>query len=228
MLIDIHTHNLEAESSSHLRFIVGKHYLGIHPWDLVEPFELEFYEKQFEQVKKKLDQYVIGIGECGLDRRRTGVADIGTQMDVLGWHFDFANKLNMPIILHCVRAYSDLLHVLKIKKYNGKILLHDYNGNEEVTLKLRPYDCYFSFGRSLFNRDNKAAELLKLLPREKIFLESDSHNNFSFESIYQRASFILGMDQVELEVQMEKNLVEFFSDLDNISSADIINNLRNS
>lgn len=225
MLIDIHTHNSKVKNNGQLRLIVGKHSFGIHPWELIEPFDVSLYEKQFQQLKAKFNSRVLVIGECGLDRRRVAIASIEKQVKVLEWHLDWATQEKRPIIIHCVRALSDFLKILKDKKYRGKILLHDYAGNLSAAQAFLKYDCYFSFGARLFKKNSNAPEVFKSLPKERIFLETDDQQEFKIEEIYQKAQSLLGIDQQNLEELMERNLGEFFSNLDNVSTADVIDNL---
>lgn len=225
MLIDFHTHGLSTDKQNHLRFVMGKQALGIHPWELVAPFEEVLYEKKFQELKRNLNSSILAIGECGLDRRREGIAPIEMQERVFGWHMDWAINCQRPIIIHCVKAHSDLLKILKDKKFNGKMLLHNYGGNKEESEKFLTYDCYFSFGRRLLEEKGKQAEIFKSLPLERLFLETDDQQEIKIEHLYQKAQSILGLDPKRLETIFEHNLVEFFSDLDNISPADVINNL---
>lgn len=225
MLIDIHGHNLSAGKCAHWQFVVGKHSLGIHPWDLIRPFDEHLHDKKFQQLKDQLSATILAIGECGLDRKREGIVGIETQMRILKWHMDWALEVKRPLIIHCVKAQSDLLQMLKAKKYGGKILLHDYAGNLSIAEAFLSYDCYFSFGARLFKKNSRAAELLQYLPLEKIFFETDDQKVFTIESIYEKACALLKIDRKNLETQLEKNLLQFFSDLDNISTADLINNL---
>lgn len=225
MLIDFHTHGLSNEKQNYLRFVMGKQALGIHPWELIPPFEEALYEKKIQELKKNVNSSILAIGECGLDRRREGIAPIEMQGRVFGWHLDWAIESRRPVIIHCVKAQSDLLKILKDKKFNGKMLLHDYAGNKDESDKFLAYDCYFSFGRRLLGGNSRQAELFKSLPVERLFLETDDQQEIKIEVLYQKAQAILGLDPKRLEALFEHNLVEFFSDLDNISPADIINNL---
>lgn len=223
MLIDFHTHSLHVENQNSLRFVIGKNSLGIHPWELTDPFEENLYQKKFQQLKKQFHASLLAIGECGLDRRREAIAPIELQARVLEWHMDWAKEINRPIVIHCVKAHSDLLKILKDKKYKGKVLLHDYAGSVEEADKFLSYDCYFSFGHRLFN--HARAEVFKSLPVERLFLETDDQQKIKIEALYEKAQSLLNVDQKKLEVIIEENLAEFFSDLDNISTADVINNL---
>lgn len=223
MLIDIHTHN--ENKNSYLAFLVGKHSLGIHPWELTAPFVESEVREKFLQLKTTFHPKILAIGECGFDRRREGIAEIGDQEKVLEWHMDWASEVGRPLVLHCVKASSDLLKMLKQKNYKGKILLHDFAGNLEEANQFLHHDCYFSFGKSLFRKDGKAAEVFSMLPREHLFLESDDHRDHTLLEIYQKAAQILKIDFNECEKIFEENLKRFFLDLNDVSSSDVINYL---
>jgi TatD DNase family protein len=221
MFIDIHTH-IQSAQPPNLCFLVGKHSLGIHPWSLTAERSIETIEVEFESLKRELTYSILAIGECGLDRSREGIADINMQMSVLEWHLDWALKVRRPVIIHCVKAHSDLLMMLKKKRYDGKLLLHDYAGNLNEAMKFLGYDVYFSFGARLFKENSKASTVYKNLPRERIFLETDDQKEISIEALYKKSEVILRMSQVELENLFFKNLLHFFNDLNNVSSSDLI------
>ena len=228
MLIDIHTHLRKfqnKENTKCLRFIVGRHSLGIHPWELVNTEDVIFFKDQFITLKQSLTPTVLALGECGLDRRRKNILDISYQKEILEWHLDWAIEVQKPIIIHCVKAFSDLLSLLKLKKYKGKLLIHDFSGNLQEAQKLLQFDCFFSFGSSLFKANHHSSFLIQELPKEKIFLETDDQVIYEIDQIYEKAQFLLNMSSQELENLFEKNLYNFFSNLNNVSTADIVDNL---
>lgn len=225
MLVDIHTHLDLKTDKNHLRFRVGIHSRGIHPWELLESISFNDVEIRFKAFKNNLSPDILGIGECGLDRKRPGLISIDLQLEVLKWHLDLAMQTKRPVIVHCVGAHSDLLHLLKKINFSGKLLLHDYSGNFEMAQQYLHYDCYFSFGSRLFNPQSKAAEVMSLLPERSIFLETDDQSDFSIADIYEQAESILQKGPDHLEKILNENLLRFFADLDNISPSDLINNL---
>ncbi len=223
MLLDIHSHHQNKKNG--LAFVVGQHSLGVHPWELKIPFNESSIKENFLLLKSKFHSGVLAIGECGLDRRREGIAALEDQEKVLLWHIEWAQVVKRPLILHCVKANSDLLKLLKERKYKGKILLHDFSGNLEEARAFLSFDTYFSFGRSLFREDQKAADVLMNLPKDRIFLETDDQLIYSIDDIYQKAEEILGMDSAKCEEQFISNLSEFLN-LDDVSPSDVINYLR--
>lgn len=226
MMIDIHTHHpKENPSTNELCFVVGIHSLGIHPWELEASQTLDQAEEKFRHLQKRLQKNVFAVGECGLDRAREGLATIEVQLKVLEWHMDWAIKTKRPLILHCVRAHSDLLMLLKKKRYDGKILLHDYAGNLIEAMKFLDYDAYFSFGSSFFRKNSKTPQVFRELPSDRIFLETDDQTELSLASLYEKASAIRKMKQDELEKLIYQNLLTFFGDLNDISPSDLVADL---
>ena len=135
---------------------------------------------------------------------------------------DWAILVQRPLIIHCVKAYADLLKILKARKFSGRILIHDYSGNFAMAQSLLKFDCYFSFGKSLFSNKLAAASVLRFLPKDKIFLETDDQLDFSIEDIYKKAAFILELDEKNCEKLFHLNLLNFFSNLNDVSSTDIV------
>ena len=195
MLINIHTHN-RTGIKNQLEIVAGEDTIGIHPWDLNKKADFS-----------KARDYCLMIGETGLDRCERYKQTILEQGKILYLHFEAANKFNLPIVLHCVRAHSDLLKILKDLKYNGKILLHDFAGNAQQLNSYLDYDVYFSFRRKF--------EILKLAPLDRIFLETDDQTQFSIQDIYQQAGVA--------EMQFEINFLNLFSDAKDVRSADVVN-----
>lgn len=217
MYIDAHSHR----ATDNTQILVNVHTRAIHPWDLLAPFDREAFELGWELLKQE-KSIIYAIGECGLDRVHEGIADIKDQVYVLEKHFELAQTLRLPIILHTVRAFSDLLHILKKSHFNYPIMLHAYGGNEYEMYELLKYPVYFTYGKRLFNND----KMLKLTPLDRLLLETGDQAEFSIADIYKKAAGSLGIKLEDLEKQLEKNFLTFFSKLDDISSADFIQDLN--
>ena len=201
MYIDAHSHR----ASSGIQILVNVHTRAIHPWDLKEPFDREAFEQDWIKLKQE-KSIIYAIGECGLDRVHEGITDIRDQVYVLEKHFELARTLGLPIILHTVRAFSDLLHILKKNQFNYPIMLHAFGGNEHEMHELLKYPVYFTYGKRLFNTD----KMLKLTPLDRLLLETGDQSEYSIADIYKKASDSLGVELGELEEQLEKNFLTFF------------------
>jgi len=217
MQIDAHAHQL----SSSTQIVVGVHTLGVHPWELTLPFDRSLFDQKWKKLVKRTSG-VYAMGECGLDRIHADIAGIEDQKYVLMKHFEEALARKIPLILHSVRTYSDVLAIFKKIKFPYPVLLHAFGGNDHEMHELLKYPVYFSYGARLFNTD----KMLKLTPIDRLLLETGDQLDYSISDIYQKASESLGIELKELEATLEKNFLTFFDKLDDISAADFIHDLN--
>ena len=216
--IDIHTHQntLVTASIWSLKNILLKREpmqldipisAGWHPWYIENISTNEIIAKLQEAMNKK---NVMAIGECGLDR--TIKTPIEVQLDVFQLHLRIAKQSGKPIIMHCVKAYSDLLEVLKKNKLSIPIILHGFNGNQlQVQQLLLQYNIFFSYGASLFKKNMKIADTVRSIPLSRLFLETDE-SEISIEKIYFRAAEIIYKPLEELKMQIYSNFKNVFGD----------------
>lgn len=177
---------------------------GIHPW---------WFEELNSQEIEKLKEHILSmlkagrlwaLGETGIDRLYPEFLE--QQKELFFWHWELAEKFQLPLVIHNVRSGSDFLEFLKSHKTTTPWIFHDFRGNEELVkalLKLHP-DCYFSFGLSLDNSP-QIRELLPNIALENIFLETDNQKHLDIHDIYLRASEQLGIDLDFLKSQLWHN-----------------------
>ncbi len=204
---------------------MGHHAQGIHPWDLVPELSLDDLKAQFEVIKAKS---MLAVGECGLDRRRKNIRSMEEQLVVFRWHIDLAQRLKIPLIVHCVHAESELLSILKISQFKETLLLHDFVGNSKSLEQFKNYNVYYSFGARLFLENKRVLEFFKQVPINKLFLETDDQTRYGIEEIYLKACNLLGINETRLKTSLEENLKSFFQYPDDISAADVIKNFTTS
>ena len=153
--------------------------IGIHPWFITH----DSYVKTIEMDHIANLPSVMAIGEIGLDR--VIKTDIKIQATIFEQQLKLAEKLQKPVIIHCVRAYSDIIPFMK--KYDLIYILHDYRGNLEQTRMLLKFNSYFSFGKSLFHTN--FGENLKVIPLSRFFLETDNAP-CTIDQVYNQAAMI--------------------------------------
>ena len=85
----------------------GFYSVGVHPMKLDKLGENVFTGIEDTARMEK----VIAIGECGLDRRSPVCME--SQEKILEVQVGLAEKLRKPLLIHCVRAYSELIAVKK-------------------------------------------------------------------------------------------------------------------
>lgn len=174
---DVHTHT-SGQPSSMFNVVLnnnevpprdGYFSVGLHPW-----FDLNTEDLQKLETHLK-DPRCLAIGETGLDRVKKENFEL--QMEYFKAHLELAIKYKKPVVLHCVRAYQDILDVLLKLKFSLPIIFHDYNAGVEITARLLKEENYFfSFGDKLFKGNSKAMKSLPLIPKERLLLETDDSN----------------------------------------------------
>ena len=216
MYIDIHRHTETDDENvlvlrnifpDQLSVITDRFFysIGLHPWYIIET--------AIENDLKIINEYavkknIIAVGETGLDKK----VDISylNQIKAFEKQIEIAERNNIPVIIHCVKAYDDLLTIRKKTNINIPWIIHWFNANEQIAGQLIEKNCYLSFGRSLFKETSKAFKTFKNLPPDKIFFETDD-TEYSIKEVYKRASEILKYEQEKLKHQIKLNFSTCFN-----------------
>lgn len=142
---------------------------GVHPW-----FVNDLPENWMEQLRLKLDSIPSGIGEIGLDRW-INPRNEDLQEKIFRQQLSLAAKLELPVSIHCLRAWIWLLKIFKEEILPEKMLIHAYGGSHELISPLIEKGCYISFAPSLLRKEKeKLRETFKQVPLERLMLETDS------------------------------------------------------
>lgn len=202
MFIDIHTHRRQpADDTSIYNLSPGEEpcegffSAGVHPWQ-ADQFSPASAIAQLEDLQK-YPQFV-AVGEIGIDRACT--VPLPPQIALFETQLQWASQHAKPVTIHCVRAYSDVLQVLKRNRHLPALLFHAYIANEQTTIQLSQYDAYFSLGCRELSRKGD----LRHIPLDKLFLETDEQS-VDIHEVYELASSKLGMTVGELETVIEQN-----------------------
>jgi TatD DNase family protein len=176
---------------------------GIHPWYL----SVESHDGMLAYVAvTAADRSVIAVGEAGFDKIK------GPAMDLQKKTFEeqvlIAEEHKKPVVIHCVRAWEELLAEHKKLKPLTPWLVHGFRGKKELALQLISRGIYLSFWFDFITRP-EAASLLKSLPVDHIFLETDG-SGADIRDIYIKVSGDLGLTVNELKSQIFSNFNEFF------------------
>jgi TatD DNase family protein len=148
--------------------------VGIHPWDL----DSNTYCRDLGLVKEYMvHEKCLGIGEFGLDRAKG--PDMTLQMRCFEDHLKILNSNKTKIgVLHIVRAYDLLQGYLSNIKMKNPLIIHDFNANPHITKDLiRHENIYYSLGGILHRNNGRFEQVVPLIPKGKIFLETDDSNH---------------------------------------------------
>lgn len=146
---------------------------GLHPWCVPErsPDWMNLLRRFFAETPEA------AVGEIGLDKGSHGkTINFGEQVEVFQRQLELAKELERPVSVHCVRAFGDLLEVLKqTGPFPAGVLLHSYMGSAEMVSALANLGCYFSLSGFLTGmKSTKAKHVLKSIPLDRILLETDA------------------------------------------------------
>lgn len=201
ILFDFHHHNRENTYGIYnlepKEIVTEKKFsVGIHPKDIDEN-----WEENFEKIKEiSLLPNCVAIGECGLD----GLISVNEnlQKEVFESHILWANQINKPVIIHCVKRFSEIIPFQKIAEI--PLVIHGFNKKKTIADEMLRHGFYLSFGKSVLH-SLSLQSILKEFPLEKMFLETDDAN-FNIEELYQKTVEIKGISIENLHNKILKNL----------------------
>lgn len=177
MILDIHTHNAQTCAQT-------IETVGIHPWHAANCnlAEVELHAQSAD-----------AIGEIGLDYACEVPREV--QMAVFRAQLTIAEQLEKPIILHCVRAFEDVIKI--VGEYRLKaVIFHGFIGPKEQAQRAVAQGYYLSFGERTF-RSPKTIEALRITPLSHLFVESDE-STIPIEEIYSKIANLRNVSISEL------------------------------
>lgn len=179
---------------------------GLHPWYL-DGWDWETAAAQL--LERANAPNVIAIGECGLDK--VVKTDWARQLAAFRVCLHTAQKLEKPVIVHCVRAYEEVLACWKsLSQPRPTLIFHGFDKHPQTAKMLLAAGCFLSFGGALFKPNSHAAAALRDTPLERLFLETDYDPSLSIQTVYARAAALKGLEVGELEDGVVLNFQEVF------------------
>lgn len=142
----------------------------------ISPNDLEDYDTQninkIRQLAKNIKN--VAIGEIGLDYY-WNKENKDLQKQVFIEQIKIANELKLPIVIHSRDAVQDTIDILKQNKVDEKGIFHCVQLNKFLVEEAIKLGFYISFaGPITFKNSKNAEEIVKIVPIEKILIETDS------------------------------------------------------
>jgi TatD DNase family protein len=177
--------------------------IGVHPWFLTS----ENLQSQIAIVAEySTNQNIIAIGESGFDRLKGPSLEI--QENAFSEHVMIAEKVSKPLFIHCVRAWDDLLSVHKRLHPSRPWIIHGFRGKKELAGQLTDKGMFLSFWFDFILKP-ESTSLLKSLPKERIFLETDG-SGVDIRTIYNKVARDLEVTVDNLKNQILLNYIDVF------------------
>lgn len=206
--VDIHTHgaiNAEIIQINDFSQIpkneldtIAFYSLGIHPW-IVKSNSLH---EDLDKIENSIiDKKFLAIGECGLDK--VCGTDFLVQMEAFKKQISLSEKYKKPLIIHSVKAFSELIQTRQKSKAKQPWIIHGFNGSPQLAKQLIDLGIFLSFGHHLNISSSKASKTILHIPSKFIFLETDN-SKLEIEEIYHYASkhINVGLDELRRQVYM--------------------------
>jgi TatD DNase family protein len=211
VFINIHTHSQIYDAklelvNLNLRSQERSNYYsyGLHPWYIKE----ESVDDDLHLMKMKVSEArCLAVGECGLDKLCD--TDFKLQERIFMEQIAIANTVKKPLIIHCVKAFNEVLNCLNFSDNAVPVVFHGFNNNDNIARLLTEQGYYFSFGKALMGYESNAARAIVCVGRKKFFLETDT-SDVSIKYIYKKASELLGVDEEILKQQIVSNFESVF------------------
>lgn len=190
--------------------------VGIHPEETASLPD-DYLDRLREMTK---NPKTVAIGEIGLDFHRE-THDKETQRLRFREQLSLAKELDLPVIIHSREATKETLEILS--EFRPKGVVHCFSGSAETAREILNIGMMISFtGVLTFKNAKKAVEACKIIPLDRIMLETDSpymapvpyrgkrcDSGMVYE-IAKKAAEIKGMQTEDLLQICNNNAVRFF------------------
>lgn len=185
--IDIHTHQ---PTLSH----PAPEGAGVHPWDA-----------QKKTINEAELRSATLIGEIGLDYACT--VDRVLQKDIFCRQLSLAQQYSKPVVLHCVRAFEDVMRCLS-QYHLRAVIFHGFIGSRQQAEQAVKRGYFLSFGEGAF-RSPRTLDAMRHIPLSHLFAETDE-SPMPIEKIYEMIARERGISIEDLQQQIEENYNNIF------------------
>ena len=142
---------------------------GVHPDEVGELNEESFAWLREQCLQKK----IVAVGEIGLDYY-WNKENKDKQKELFIKQIDIANKYNKPIIIHTREAVMDTISILKEHPVKNTGIFHCCPLNQELIKEGLKLGYYISFTGVITFKNAKPEEAVKMVPLDRILIETDS------------------------------------------------------
>ena len=173
--------------------------VGLHPWYISDKYEIALAEIRLTASNPS----ILAIGETGLDKLCS--TPMLLQEKVFKEHIAIAEEYQKPLIIHCVKAYNELIRIKNELNPTTPWVIHGFRGNIQITKALLKAGFYFSYGQNL----SYLSESLLLIPSDKLFLETDD-KAILIEDVYAVTARLLSIELKQLQNLVLQNFEHVF------------------
>ena len=140
---------------------------GIHPWFIDPLLSVDSLMHSLENDIKHFKPDC--IGEIGIDYNKP---HLDLQKELFSHQLELAKRYNLPVIIHSVKAYSDILSIVKQLKIKRGII-HGFNANIIIANEFTKLGFLLGVG-SLISQESRIKQSITEIPLESLVMESDA------------------------------------------------------
>jgi TatD DNase family protein len=164
--------------------------VGIHPWEAdAGALPLLYGAARWPGVA--------AIGETGLDRLKGPPLDV--QEELFLAHIRLAETVGKPLIIHCVKAWSELLRIRKTSGGRVPWIVHGFRGGGVLAGQLLDAGFYLSFGLRF-----RPEAVSRAWAAHRLFAETDD-DGIDIRDVYAVLAASLSVAQDDLAKQIAEN-----------------------
>lgn len=144
--------------------------MGLHPTHVKEN-----YEEELKHVGAELDRREFyAVGEIGIDLH-WDESTLEIQKDAFRRQIQMAKERNLPIVIHCRKAFDEIFEILESEKDDKLFgIFHCFTGNLEQARQALSYNMKLGIGGVVTFKNGGIDKFLNQIPLEEIVLETDS------------------------------------------------------
>lgn len=146
---------------------------GVHPWNS------HIYQRSINFLEHLNLPNCLAIGEIGLDKLKG--PDFNTQTLVFEKQIELSESLELPVIIHCVKAWNEMKILKRKLKPLQPWIFHGFS-KVSILDEVLSEGFYVSFGEAIL-KNKKLLDVASKTPNEKVFLETDD-SEVPIEMIY--------------------------------------------
>ena len=145
--------------------------IGLHPHRAQD--KTDWIARTLKSLNSGDKKLIKAIGECGLDYYRM-ISPKEIQIKEFEKQILLSQDYDLPLYLHERSAIDDMLSM--ISNLKQKKIIHCFTGGPEAAYQYLKQDCFFGISSWLCDprRNQDLINAIKIIPLEKIMLETDS------------------------------------------------------
>jgi TatD DNase family protein len=154
-----------AEANDDIRAVIGIHPEAAGEWS-------SDTELAIRDSIAKCRANIAAVGEIGLDYHWETIPR-ETQKEVFTTQLDLADSVDLPVVMHCRDAYSDVLDILEERRIRRGVL-HCFTSGHVDAERALGLGLHLGFGGVLtYKKSDELREIAASMPIDKILVETD-------------------------------------------------------